>query len=97
MATAQALAHFVEGNYEQAVISAKKALAQNPRFAIALRLLAASLAKRGALDPAAETMKKILEIEPQLTASRLRARLSFMPQNIWTNLETGLIIAGLPR
>jgi TolB-like protein len=97
MATAQALAHFVEGNYEHAVVSAKKALAQNPRFAIALRLLAASLAKTGALDQAMETMKKILEIEPQLTASRLRARLPFMPQSIWANLEGGLILAGLPK
>ena len=97
MATSQALAHFVEGNYEQAVISAKRALAQNPRFAIALRLLAASLAKTGALDQASEMMKKILEIEPQLTASRLRARLPFMPQSIWTNLEEGLVLAGLPK
>jgi tetratricopeptide (TPR) repeat protein len=89
MATAQALVHFVEGNYEQALIRAKKALAQNPRFAIALRLLAASFAKTGALDQAAETMKKILEIEPQLTASRLRARLSFMPQSIGRTWKQG--------
>ena len=97
MATARALAHFVDGNYEQSATSAQKALAQNPRFAIALRLLAASLAKTGALDQAAETMKRVLDIEPQLTASRLRARVPFMPQNIWANLSEGLIAAGLPE
>ena len=97
MATARSLAHFVEGNYEQGATCAKKALAQNPRFAIALRLLAACLAKMGALDQASDTMKKILEIEPQLTASRLRARLPFMPQDIWTNLKEGLVLAGLPK
>jgi tetratricopeptide (TPR) repeat protein len=64
MATAQVLSHFVEENYEQSANCAKRALAQNPRFAIALRLLAASLAKSGALDQGAEAMKKVLEIEP---------------------------------
>jgi len=97
MATAQALAHFVEGNYEQSATCAKKALAQNPRFAIALRLLAASLAKTGASDQGSETMKKILEIEPQLTTSKLRARVPFMPQSIWTHLKEGLVQAGLPE
>ena len=97
MAAAAALAHVVEGNYEQAALCAKKALAQNPRFAIALRLLGASLAKMGALDQAAETMKKMLEIEPQLTVSKLRARLTFVPQDIWTNLADGLRLAGLPE
>jgi len=97
MATAQALAHFVEENYEQSANCAKKALAQNPRFAIALRLLAASLAKGGALDQSAEAMRKVLEIEPQLTTTKLRTRVPFMPKSIWLNLAEGLILAGMPK
>jgi tetratricopeptide (TPR) repeat protein len=97
MATARALAHFVDQNYELSATSAQKALAQNPRYAIALRLLAASLAKVGALDHASETMKRVLDIEPQLTASKLRARVPFMPQHIWANLSEGLVAAGLPE
>jgi TolB-like protein len=96
MATARSLAHFVEENYVQSAASAKAALAQNPRFAIALRLLAASLAKMGSVDQAAEAMRKVLDIEPQLTASRLRARLLFMPESLWKNLSEGLVLAGLP-
>jgi len=42
-------------------------------------------------------MKKMLEIEPQLTLSRLRTRLTFMPQSIWINLAEGLRLAGLPE
>jgi hypothetical protein len=42
-------------------------------------------------------VKKILEIGPQLTASKLRARLPFMPQGVWTNLAEGLCLAGLPE
>jgi tetratricopeptide (TPR) repeat protein len=97
MATAQALAHFVDGNYEQSISSAKRALAQNPRFAIALRLLAASLSKTGNAEQAFETMKRMLEIEPQLTSSRLRARVPFMPEATWERLSEGLIAAGLPE
>jgi tetratricopeptide (TPR) repeat protein len=97
MATAQALAHFVDGNYEQSIRSAKRALAQNPRFAIALRLLAASLSKTGNVEQAFETMKRVLEIEPQLTSSRLRARVPFMPEATWQRLSEGLIAAGLPE
>ena len=97
MATAAALAHLVDANYEAAASCAKRALAQNPRFAMALRLLAASLAKMGELDQAAETMQKMLEIEPQLTVSKLRARLTFMPQSIWMNLAEGLCLAELPQ
>jgi tetratricopeptide (TPR) repeat protein len=97
MATAQALAHFVEEDYEQSASCAKKALVQNPRFAIALRLLAASLAKSGALNQGAEAMKKVLEIEPQLTTTKLRTRVPFMPESIWANLAEGLILAGMPE
>ncbi len=75
----------------------EKSLGPEPRFAIALRMLAASLAKTGELDQAAEAMKKMLEIEPQLTLSRLRTRLTFMPQSIWINLAEGLRLAGLPE
>ena len=42
-------------------------------------------------------MKKVLEIEPDLTTTKLRARLPFMPQSIWTNLAEGLILAGMPE
>jgi len=91
------LAHLVDGRFDQAAASAKTALAQNPRFAIALRLLAASLASMGEIDQASEVMRKMREIEPQLTATKLRARLPFMPQSIWASLSKGLLLAGLPE
>jgi TolB-like protein len=97
IAAGVALAHLVEERYEQAASSAKKALAQNPRFAIALRHLAISLVNMGELDQAAETMKKMLEIEPQLTLSKLRARLTFIPSSIWSSFAEGLRRAGLPE
>ena len=42
-------------------------------------------------------MKKVLEIEPQLTTTKLRTRVPFMPESIWSNLAEGLILAGMPE
>ena len=47
IATVMGLAHFHAGKFEQAEEMLKKALVQNSRFATALRILAASLAKLG--------------------------------------------------
>jgi hypothetical protein len=44
-----------------------------------------------------ETIKRVLEIEPQLTSSRLRARVPFMPEATWERLSEGLIATGLPE
>ena len=47
IASARALAHFAAGQFEDAVVCAKRALAQNPRFTRTLRVLAASQSKLG--------------------------------------------------
>jgi TolB-like protein len=95
MAAHGAFAHFVKGEFRDAASLAKKALAQNPRSARALRLLAASLAKLGERDQAAAAIEKILAIEPQLTISKLRLRLRHWPENAWNSYSEGLRLAGL--
>ena len=97
MATARALAHLSGGQYQHAVASARKALAQNPRSAQALRLLASSLARTGDTGSARQAMTEVLRIDPQLTRAKLRARLAFMPESLWNNFAEGLHIAGLPE
>jgi tetratricopeptide (TPR) repeat protein len=47
-----AFAHFVEGRFDEAASWAQNALAQSPRSAAALQILAASLAKLGQSDKA---------------------------------------------
>jgi tetratricopeptide (TPR) repeat protein len=97
MAAAISFAHFELGQYPEAAASAKRAAAQNPRSAIVLRLLAASLAMAGERRPAADVIKELLKIDPQLTISRHRARLRFLPEAVWRNYAEGLRLAGLPR
>jgi tetratricopeptide (TPR) repeat protein len=90
-------AHYIAGQFDEAVTWAKKALAQNPRYAIALRYLAASLAKLGKSEDTAEVMRDIRRYEPQLTLSLLRKRLMFMEESVWQKFADGLRLAGLPE
>ena len=89
-------AHFYEGRFNEAALWARKALIHNPRFAIALRLLAASLARQGEAGKAIAVMRDILEIEPGLTFTKLRARLMFLNDWSWSRFSEGLRGAGLP-
>jgi hypothetical protein len=75
----------------------QKALAQNPRSAVALRLLAASLASSGQNDRAREVVKELLNVEPHLTISGLKSRLQMAHEEVWKRFAEALHSAGLPE
>jgi TolB-like protein len=91
------LAYFMEGRFAESAAAAKKSLNRNPRSTLALRLLAASLARQGELDRAAEAMREMRSIEPQLTLTRLRARLMHFEEDFWQEYSEALKLAGLPQ
>jgi TolB-like protein len=97
MASAAALAHFAGGQFEEASVYARRALSQNPRFTRTLRVLAASLAKLGHMESAAQVMRSLLKIEPHLTVSKLRWRLRHMDEGLLGTFLEGLHLAGLPE
>jgi TolB-like protein/Flp pilus assembly protein TadD len=97
MAAAAALAHFVAGEFDAAVVCARKALAQNPRFAPTLRVLAASLARLDDIDGAIRAVRELLKLEPHLTLGTLRVRLAHMDERALTPFIEALRIAGLPE
>jgi len=90
-------AYFIAGRFDEAESAAKKALMQNPRYTGPLRNLAASLVKAGRLDDAADVVREVLNIEPQLTLTKLRARSMYMEENIWNDYSAALRLAGLPE
>jgi TolB-like protein len=96
MATGMSWAHFAAGQFDDAADWARRALAVNPRIAIALRILASSLALLGKRENAAEIIRDVLTLEPGLTAARLRERLKFMDSGLWNTFAQGLRLAGLP-
>jgi tetratricopeptide (TPR) repeat protein len=97
MAAAAALAHFVAGQFGEAAGCARKALAQNPRFAPTLRVLAASHARLGDLDGAARSVRELLKLEPDLTIDLLHARMAHMEESALAPFMEALRIAGLPE
>ena len=95
--TGMGMAHFQASQYEEFIVWLKKALAQNPHSAVALRVLAASLANLGQKDRASEAIRELLKIEPHLTISGFRARMLMLHENVWTKLSEALRLAGLPE
>jgi TolB-like protein len=94
-ASGMAIAHLGEGRFEEGAAWARKALAQNPRYTVAMRLLAANLANLGNIEAASDAVAQFLRIEPDLTIAKLRARLVFMNPDLWNNLTHGLRLGGL--
>ena len=69
-----ATVHMAEGRFDKALSFTEKALVQNPRSAVALRMLAASSAQLGKMDQATAALQEALKFDPQLTVSRMRSR-----------------------
>src|SRR5262249_21437713 len=86
------------GRFEEAVSWCEAALVQNPRSMVALRSLAACLARLGQKEKANAVIQELLKIEPQLTLSNLRARVPFLDGTPRGNaFLDALRLAGLPE
>jgi TolB-like protein/tetratricopeptide (TPR) repeat protein len=97
MSTGMAIACIVDRKFDEAVVWAEQALVQNRRFAVALRVLAVALASAGRRERAANIVEELLRIEPQLTISGLRGRVTFVIESVWQTYSDALRIAGLPE
>ena len=97
IATGMGMAFYIADQFDEAIVWLRKALAQNPRSAIALRLLAASLTHLGQKDLAGDVIQQLLKIEPHLTISSLRARFQVVDKNIWEKFSEDLRRSGLPE
>jgi tetratricopeptide (TPR) repeat protein len=98
MATAMATGCMQDRRFEEAIGWAEKALAQNPRFASLLRILAAAHALLGNREKAASAAQELMRIDPQLTISRLRDRVPFaLNEPLWKMYSEALRLAGLPE
>jgi len=75
---------------------AERALAQNRRFAVALRVVAVALVKLGEQDRARQAAQELLEIEPELTISGFFARIPVPLESMAKIYADALKAAGLP-
>jgi TolB-like protein/Flp pilus assembly protein TadD len=96
MSGVMAIAAVIDENYAEALRWAEQALAQNQRFAVALRVVAVAFVKLGQLDRAREAVKQLLEIEPKLTISGFFARIPVPLESMAKTYADALKEAGLP-
>jgi TolB-like protein/Flp pilus assembly protein TadD len=97
IAGVMAIAAVFDEDHAEAVRWAERALAQNRRFAVALRVLAVALVKLGQQDRAAQAIQELLEIEPGLTISGFFARIPVPLDRMATTYAGALRAAGLPE
>jgi TolB-like protein len=97
LAGGMSLAYYLEEKFEDSILWSEKALAQNPRYVVAIRLLAANFARLGKSDEAAKWVQQLLKGDPTLTISKQRSRMMFMDTSVWKKLAEGLRLAGLPQ
>ena len=96
MSGVMALAATIEGNYDEAIRWAEQALAQNRRFAVALRVVAVASVKLGRRGQARKAVEELLAIEPDLTISGFFARIPFPLAAMAKTYADALKEAGLP-
>ncbi len=92
-----AIAHMQEQRYEDAASWARKSIRQHRFNLPAYHVLAASCTHRDRLDEAKETIQQLLELDPELTITRLQ---EIYPVANYKNLDSfldGLRRAGLPE
>ena len=97
MSGAMAVAAVIEGDYPGAVEWADRALAQNRRFAVALRVLAVALVKVGQPKRAAQVVQELLGIAPELTVSGFFTQIPVPIKRMAETYAEALKVAGLPE
>jgi TolB-like protein/Flp pilus assembly protein TadD len=97
MSGVMAIAAVIDEDYAEAVRWAERALAQNRRFAVALRVVAVALVRLGEQDRARQAVRELLEIEPELTISGFFARIPVPLESMAKAYADALKTAGLPE
>jgi tetratricopeptide (TPR) repeat protein len=98
-----ALAHFVAGNYDEAINWAAKGLVRYPRQVAVLRYKAAALGLLGRTDEARQVVQRMLALVPDLTMARVRCHVEIENKNPYKKpgvveaYYEGLRRAGLPE
>ena len=95
--SAMGFAYMTLGRFGEALDWTRRALRERPTFGPALRFHAICLAELGRIDEAQETVARLLELEPSLTLSALRARVPIRNSRLMDLFINGLRKAGLPE
>jgi TolB-like protein/Tfp pilus assembly protein PilF len=92
-----AFTYIVEGKHAEAVRWAEQAVAQNRRFAFALRSLVVALVKIGEMDRARLIVNEILKAEPDATVAGIPERMPYVSEPVLQTYIETLRRVGLPE
>ncbi|BAM87098.1 putative transcriptional regulatory protein, HTH DNA binding domain [Bradyrhizobium oligotrophicum S58] len=95
-AGAMAICAVAESDFDGGIKWAEAALAQNRRFAVALRVLIVALVGSGDVARANEVARRLLMVEPDLTVSGFLSRIPFPVRAMATTYAEALRAAGVP-
>ncbi|WP_375783480.1 winged helix-turn-helix domain-containing tetratricopeptide repeat protein [Bradyrhizobium sp. Pha-3] len=93
---ALAICAVLDENFAEAVMWADKALAQNRRFAVALRVLIVALVKTGDTERATQIARELLKVDPEFTISGFLSRIPFPVEAMSATYRETLRAAGVP-
>jgi len=77
--TALAVAHYLAGNYPDAVGFGRKAVQQRPGFTGGHRIYVASLAQAGQVEAARTALDRLKELQPEMTIAWIQQNSPYMP------------------
>jgi adenylate cyclase len=95
--TVLGIAAYTQEDYEYAVVSARRAYAENPRYTANIRFLAASLAASGSVNEARRIGQVLLQLEPGFHARKFSEGYAYREPERRANLARHLLLAGLPE
>jgi hypothetical protein len=93
---ALAICAVLDGDFTEAVTWADKALAQNRRFAVALRVLIVALVKTGETARATQIARELLKVDPEFSISGFLSRIPFPVEAMSATYRETLKAAGVP-
>ena len=95
--TVLGIAAYTQGDYEYAIVSARRAYADSPRYTANIRFLAASLAASGSLDEARHIGQVLVQLEPGFRVRKFSEAYAYREPERRQNLAKHLLMAGLPE
>jgi adenylate cyclase len=95
--TALGHAAYTQGDYDNAVLWARQAFADNPKYTANIRFLVASLSAAGSLEEARRIGQTLLQLEPGFRVRKFCDGYAYRDPARRENLARHLSLAGLPE
>ena len=93
--TIYAIAHMIEGDYEQVITVGRRVIKANPEFTAGYKPVIAALALLGRIDEARPHVEQLLDLEPDFTIAHFREVYPLKNDNDRDRYCEGLRLAGI--